>query len=258
MSLLKPLIITNHTFLLLLYTPMFIVSLIITLGMFLFNGLASWLPLNNMSTGQLSDNLHTLITPAGFTFGIWSLIYAGLIIMFITIGTQKIILPQKTRNRYVISCFANISWIIARHRGNLHLSMILMLILLISLIMIYQSIKKSTLSQRIIQSTLLYLGWIQIASFVMLTIYLIYQLGWIDKLNTIRPIIVITLVGVLNIGWILKERQVIPPLVGIRALWGIINGQTTSLIVTSSWIVLTVLVIGVLGYGVGTIGRSKS
>ena len=55
--------------------------LIVTLFALVMNYLATSLPLNGMSTKALSDGLSTLITPAGFTFGIWSLIYVGVIIL---------------------------------------------------------------------------------------------------------------------------------------------------------------------------------
>ena len=39
------------------------------------NALANILRFGGNSTGQVSDKYHSLFTPAGFTFSIWSLIY---------------------------------------------------------------------------------------------------------------------------------------------------------------------------------------
>ncbi|MHC8520420.1 hypothetical protein ACPJHQ_03015 [Rossellomorea sp. H39__3] len=39
------------------------------------NTLAVTLPLNNQSTGEISDRLDIMLTPAGYVFSIWSLIY---------------------------------------------------------------------------------------------------------------------------------------------------------------------------------------
>jgi hypothetical protein len=39
------------------------------------NALANILPVNGVSTGQVSDAYQNLFTPAGLTFSIWGLIY---------------------------------------------------------------------------------------------------------------------------------------------------------------------------------------
>lgn len=114
-----------------------------TIVMFVVNYLAVSLPINSITTSTLSDNLSTLITPAGFTFGVWSLIYLGITIVTLLVVLKKIIVPRKIMIRYSISALANALWIVARHYQNLHLSMILMLVILISLIIINTSLKKS-------------------------------------------------------------------------------------------------------------------
>ena len=44
------------------------------------NGLAVALPLNGQTTAEISDRYPTLVTPAGYVFSIWSLIYLALLI----------------------------------------------------------------------------------------------------------------------------------------------------------------------------------
>jgi hypothetical protein len=39
------------------------------------NALANILPINGLTTGEVSDSYINLFTPAGFTFSIWGLIY---------------------------------------------------------------------------------------------------------------------------------------------------------------------------------------
>jgi translocator protein len=112
-----------------------------TVFMFVMNSIAIMLPLNGMSTKDLSDIYMTLITPAGFTFSIWSLIYFAMISISVLVLLKKIILPKITLSRYVVSCLCNGLWIVAWHYQNLHLSMILMLVLLISLIMVDSTMK---------------------------------------------------------------------------------------------------------------------
>ena len=47
--------------------------------MLTMNGMANALPLNGVTTGQLSDEIPNLFVPTGFTFAIWGLIYALLL-----------------------------------------------------------------------------------------------------------------------------------------------------------------------------------
>ena len=39
------------------------------------NALANLLPINGKTTGEISNQINVLITPAGYAFSIWSLIY---------------------------------------------------------------------------------------------------------------------------------------------------------------------------------------
>jgi hypothetical protein len=122
-----------------------------------------------------------VITPAGFTFAIWSVIYLGLIGLTLAILMKRITLPSKVMIWYIISALANGLRIVVRHYQNLHLAMIIILILLISLIIIDRALvaNKSSISYfpRVRGSILLYFGRVQIAALLMTTIYAQYQLG---------------------------------------------------------------------------------
>lgn len=117
--------------------------LLATLFMIVMNSLAVMLPLNGMSTGALSDILYTVITPAGFTFSIWSVIYLALIILTIAVVSKKVQLPDRVMVWYIISSLANGLRIFARHYQSLHLSMIIMFILLMSLMMVDRTLIKN-------------------------------------------------------------------------------------------------------------------
>ena len=51
------------------------INLILFAGMIVMNYLATALPLNNKTTGELSDSFPNLFVPAGITFSIWGIIY---------------------------------------------------------------------------------------------------------------------------------------------------------------------------------------
>ncbi len=195
-----------------------------TLFMFSMNYFSINLPLGGQTTVELSDKLTTLITPAGFTFAIRTLIYLVVLIISFFYLFRKQVIPDSTFKRYLLSCIANGWWVIARQYGNLHLAMICMIVLLVSLIMIDSTIKHHTDLNyyHIVRSGfLLYFGWIQVATLVMVTIYLIYQLHWISADTIWWPLLCLVTGWMLSIVVLRKEKSIIPLLVFCWALFGI-------------------------------------
>ncbi|MBP7007365.1 hypothetical protein KBB05_01195 [Patescibacteria group bacterium] len=100
-------------------------------------------------------------------------------IITVMVVMGKIVLSHRIMIWYIISAVANGLWIIVWQYQNLHLSMILILVLLVSLIIINTDIKKLTHNsyKPLLKNVFfLYLGRVQIATLLMFTIYLIYQL----------------------------------------------------------------------------------
>lgn len=224
--------------------------LVTTIIMLVLNTLATTLPLNGISTKDLSDTLSTVISPAGFTFSIWSVIYLGLIGLTIAVMTKKITLPDRVMIWYSISALANGLWIVARHYENLHLSMLIILALLVSLIIVDRTLldKPSSIHHfaRVRGIFLLYIGWVQIATLILTIIYAQYQLGWFRGQEILVGTIAIVLAGFSNLLIIKREKNIITSLVGIRALYGIISEQTDPNIVLTSQIVIWVLIAAIL------------
>lgn len=159
-----------------------IIQVFTTIFMLVMSYLSVSLPLNGLSTKDISDQLSTYLTPAGFTFSIWSIIYVGVIAVSIAIIIRKVILPRKAMIWFIISSLANGLWIVAWHYQNLHLSMIIILILLASLIIVDRTIvsAKQPIAPWVRTVFLTYFGRVQIATLLMTTIYLQYQLHWLD------------------------------------------------------------------------------
>jgi hypothetical protein len=59
------------------------VSALSYVGMVAVNGLANALPLNGITTGEVSDAYFNLFAPAGVTFAIWGVIYVLLAILVV-------------------------------------------------------------------------------------------------------------------------------------------------------------------------------
>lgn len=143
-------------------------------GMIVMNYLANALPLNNRTTGQLSDSYPNLFVPAGITFSIWGVIYlllaAYCVIQFT--GSSQVTLT-KIGWPFAITCILNALWIVFWHYEKLPISLLIMTGLLITLI--YINILVSAEPLGIIKATFgIYLGWICIATIANVTALLVY------------------------------------------------------------------------------------
>jgi hypothetical protein len=160
------------------------------LGTVAVNALANVLPINNITTGALSDLYPNLFVPAGLTFAIWGLIYVllGIFVIYPLIPSvrrdpQKVDFVQKIGPLFFISCLANIGWIFAWHYQILPLSLIFMLILLGCLLFIYLRLNvgksETTRAERYFAHLpfSVYLGWITIATIANVTALLV-NINW--------------------------------------------------------------------------------
>ncbi len=163
-----------------------ILNLLGFLGTVAVNALANILPINNITTGALSDLYPNLFVPTGLTFAIWGLIYVllGIFVIYPLIPSvrrdpQKVDFVQKIGPLFFISCLANIGWIFAWHYQILPLSLIFMLILLGCLLFIYLRLnvgKSETARAERYFAHLpfsVYLGWITIATIANVTALLV-------------------------------------------------------------------------------------
>jgi len=154
------------------------------------NALANILPLNGMTTGELSDLYPNLFVPAGLTFAIWGLIYVllGIFVIYPLIPSvkrdaQKLGFVQRIGPLFFISCLANIGWIFAWHYQILPLSLVFMLVLAACLVAIYLRLKvgksEATNAERYLVHLpfSVYLGWITIATIANTTALLV-NIGW--------------------------------------------------------------------------------
>jgi hypothetical protein len=137
------------------------------------NSLAGVGLINGISTAAVSDIYFTLITPAGYVFSIWGLIYIllGIFVVFQALpGQNARAFHKEISYLFVLSSVWNIVWIFLWQFKFITLSVIAIFALLITLIAIYLhlGIGKSSVSLRerlavhVPFST--YLGWITIAT----------------------------------------------------------------------------------------------
>src|SRR4030042_4654031 len=150
------------------------VNIIAFVLMVILNSLAgSTTTIGGKNTAQISDANPTLITPAGYVFSIWGIIYLllGVFVVYQALPSQRgKDFHKKIGWFFVLSCAANIIWLFLWQFEYLSLSVVLMFLLLASLILIYLrlNIGKSKADTRERLAVHLpfsvYLGWITIAT----------------------------------------------------------------------------------------------
>ena len=160
-----------------------IASLIVTL---VVNGLANALPLNGLTTGEVSDRYPVLFVPAGYVFSIWGLIYLALIVFAVYIITKRGLANEKIDSIawwFVGANIFNAAWIFFWHYELFPVTLVVMLGLLVSLIAIYLKLgigkTKRDLLEKLVVATpfSIYLGWITVAT-VANVAQLLYVSGW--------------------------------------------------------------------------------
>jgi len=203
----------------------------------LVNGLAgSTTILGGKDTAQISDANPTLITPAGYVFSIWGVIYIllGIFVVFQALPSEKGKgYKEDIGWLFVLSSIFNIAWLFLWQFEYLGLSVVLMFLLLASLISVYLrlSIGKSKVGFReklaVHVPFSVYLGWITIASIANVTVTLV-SVNW-DGFG-ISPetwATLIVIVALLITMLVLATRKDIAyGLVIVWALVGIAAGQS--------------------------------
>lgn len=216
-----------------------ILTFIAFLMMLAVNVLADTLPINGVTTGEVSDAYPTLFTPAGYTFAIWGLIYALLgafslyqLRPFNSGGSAGGVEPlQKIRIYFIISSLANILWLFAWHNGDMPLTFFLIVIMLLCLIWISQILAGEALTpteKLFIRLPLsVYFGWITVACAANLAVLLV-SAGW-DGFGlppTVWTVVLMIAVVLIGIAVMTKNRDVAYGFVLLWAFAGILVKHT--------------------------------
>lgn len=148
-------------------------------AMVVVNALANIIPINNISTGAISDSYFNLFAPTGLTFSIWGVIYL-LLGAYVFVQIQRLRVKEgeriepssiKMNALFAISSVANVFWILAWHYRVIWLSLVLMLIILLCLIFISFPLRKTDLLTKAAFG--IYFGWICVATIANVTTLLV-------------------------------------------------------------------------------------
>ncbi|MGQ9927380.1 MAG: TspO/MBR family protein [Chloroflexaceae bacterium] len=148
------------------------------------NALTNALPLNGQTISDVAARFPLPIIPARHTFGIWGVIYSGLIGYAIYQA-----LPQQRNNErlrriawpFVFSCAANIIWLVLWHYNRFRLNLGVMVGLLLALITIDARLGHARgpwIERLLVRLPFsIYLGWISVATIINVAVTL-YAEGW--------------------------------------------------------------------------------
>jgi hypothetical protein len=163
-----------------------VMNIIFFLAVVVVNALATTVPLGGKTTGQLSDQYPNLFVPSGLTFSIWGVIYI-LLAIYVTYGLiHSIRMPGQTDSfmqsisiLFIITCIANIGWILAWQYEVLPLSLVCMVILLVTLAIIYGRLnigrsQAGPAEKYLVHMPIsMYFGWITVATIANVTVLLV-------------------------------------------------------------------------------------
>lgn len=209
-----------------LFLSIALISIILT-------SVISLIPLWWVTQGDISNMYSTSITPAGFTFSIWSLIYLSWIVL----GLHTFIARKTIWKKYLYlagTMFLSVIWLLPWHFDIIGLSLIVMLILFTSLVYLY--LRKEKYHDRYFQYTLeLYLWWIFVAFIANIHIFLV-SVNWYIMPDFLT--IVSLFIWFFVLLYTLKVKQsFIPSYVFLWALFGIYIAQESIFI--HSWVMIT-------------------
>ena len=142
------------------------------------NAAANALPINGQTTAEISDRFPVFVTPAGYVFAIWGLIYLGQLgFVLQTLRPSRLTDPLLRRISLwpALIGVLNGSWILLWHYEIFPATLVVMVALLISLIWLYRVAGFETTARPgsglagadrwLVQVPFsLYLGWITVAT----------------------------------------------------------------------------------------------
>ena len=227
------------------------------------NALATILPINNKSTGELSDQYPNLFVPAGITFSIWGLIY---ILLAIFIVYQFIIAFKRTEDRgifekigilFFLSCIFNSAWIFAWHYELVWLSLIIMVLLFITLLSIFIRLgigkSQAPMSEKILThiNFSVYLGWITVATIANVTAFLVV-INWngFGITEALWTVIVMAVGAIIAILMVFIRNDIFFSLVVVWAYAGILIKRMQAPVAMQSVILTSIIALALIGLSI--------
>ncbi|MFP4078391.1 MAG: tryptophan-rich sensory protein [Candidatus Izemoplasmataceae bacterium] len=160
------------------------------------NTLANALPFFGRTTGEVSEAFPNPLTPSGFAFSIWGLIYVllGIMVIRLLMMDGEDLSTPSTRlfiTAFIASSIFNGLWLLAWHSLISWLSLLVMVGLLASLVLAYLNVPQNEWWMKVAIS--IYLGWISVATLLNVTIVLTTTDFFVNVSETLYFIAIIIL-----------------------------------------------------------------
>lgn len=224
------------------------------LGNIALNYYANARPFNGQSMGTVSAQYPTLLTPAGYAFSIWGLIFLSLTAYAVwqLLPAQRTNpVPDAIAQPLTLASVATAAWVVLFAYELILLSVATMLVILGALVVVYGRTRRRVLDHKasrwVSGPFALYLGWISVATAVNVTIGL-QQLGWRTAENVSVLLTLAVLAVVVTLGLLLSRQflDAVPALVvawALVALWVARRGEYPEL----AWAALAGAVVAGVG-----------
>lgn len=188
--------------------------------------------INGMTQKMISDKFFTTITPAGFIFSIWSVIYLSWIILgVLLIKKDKIKITFNAKIKFLISIILSAVWLVPWSFLYIEVAFMVMCFILAFLWATFYEIKKTdrNYSRYVVE---LFLGWIHIAFFANLAVLLHYWgFAKTESIALLIGQVIFAIAGLLTLYFQIIHKTYIISLVFLWACFGIYMSQNPSDIV---------------------------
>jgi hypothetical protein len=187
-------------------------------------------PFNGQTMGMVSAKYPTLLTPAGYAFSIWGLIFLALtvyVVWQLLPAQRDNLLPDAVAQPLTTASVATALLVVLFAYERILMSWLVMFVILGSLIMAYGRARRLVLADAaprwVSLPFALYLGWISVAATINSIIGL-QRLGWQPALNLSMLLGLVLLVVVVGLGLLISREfeEVAFPLVvawALVAIW---------------------------------------
>lgn len=238
-------------------TLLTITNLVVFFAVLGINYLGSSGFFNDMGQAAVSEKYKTLITPNGFAFSIWGVIYSLLLATLIYFFFQRndpamAELIRLTSGLFIVSSLFNMGWIVAFSYEKLGISTVFIFGMLLSLMVI---IERIYLNRGAFPTTLagtaftLYASWVFIATILNVALLLV-QKEWdgFGISNSIWTIVILFIAIVFVLFYLSLYQNAVFPIAVAWAFFGIYSSYSQGKITAD----LTSAIQGVLIFGMAT------
>jgi len=182
-----------------------VLVIVATITTIVFNALAATGYVNGITPAAISAKYATVLTPAGYAFSIWTLIYVGLLAFSVYQALPANAARYRPiRSLYILSCLLNCTWIYFWHREQIAICLAIILLLCGTLIFMRYRLMgfDSTGDTWLAKAPFgLYAGWVTAASMVNFLVLLAFlKAGFSGAGENVIGIALIAIVAIVAVA----------------------------------------------------------